>query len=125
TSGPNDSTIQFANGTRTVIFNIPAGSTAATFPGSGGSSTAQVQLQTGTTAGSIVLSLSNVTAAGVDITPSPAPSATSQIAAAAPVISSVQVIRNADTTTGCKASQICLEVTGYATAREVTQGVFT
>ena len=124
-SGPGDSTIQFSIGGQTANFTIPAGSTIATFLDNSGLSISQLQVQTGTAAGSIVLSLSNLLAAGVDVTPTPAPSVSTQISAAAPVISKVQVIRNADTTTGCKASQICIEVTGYSTAREVTQGTFT
>jgi len=35
------------------------------------------------------------------------------------------VVLNADTTTGCLQGQICIEVTGYSTAREVAQATFT
>jgi hypothetical protein len=124
-TGPNDSTIQFSTGGRTANFNIPAGSTKATFVDSTGLAVPQLQMQTGTAAGSIVISLSNLIASGgVDITPTPAPSITTQIAAAAPVVSSVQVIRNADSASGCLAAQLCVEITGYATSREVTQATF-
>ena len=123
-SGPTDSTIQFSTGGRSVSFNIAAGSTNATFLNSNGLPVSPLQLQTGTAAGSIVVSLSNLTAAGVDVTPTPAPSVTTTIAAAAPVITKVQVVRNADTTTGCTAGQICVEITGYVTDREMTQATF-
>jgi len=56
-------------------------------------------------------------AGGIDITPNPAPSISGQIARTAPVIRSVTVNRSGST--------INLVVTGYSTAREVTQGVFT
>ncbi|MGO9260804.1 MAG: hypothetical protein ACLQU1_31525 [Bryobacteraceae bacterium] len=56
-------------------------------------------------------------AGGVDITPSPAPSVSTQIAAAAPVIANLQF-----TVTG---NTLSIVVTGYATSREVTQAVFT
>ena len=123
-SGPSDSTIQFSTGGRTANFNIPAGATTATFVDNNGLSV-QLQVQTGTAAGTIVISLSNLIAAGgVDITPTPAPSITTQIAAAAPVVSKVQIVRNADSASGCLLGQLCVEITGYATAREVTQATF-
>jgi len=124
-SGPNDSTIQFSSGGTTVTFDIPPGSTTATFVDDNGLSIPHLQIQTGTAAGTIIVSLSNLSATGVDITPTPAPSITTQIATAAPVISNIQVVRNADSATGCTQGQICIQVTGYSTAREVTQATFT
>lgn len=124
-SGPNDSTIQFSSGGTTVTFSIPLGATAATFLDGNGLAIPQLQMQTGTAAGTITVSVSNLSATGVDITPTPAPSISTQIAAAAPVISKIQVVLNADTTTGCLQGQICIEVTGYSTAREVAQATFT
>lgn len=123
-SGPNDSTIQFSSGGTTVTFNIPLGSTTAAFVDNHGLSIPQLQIQTGTAAGTIIVSLSNLSATGVDITPTPAPSVTTQIASAAPVISNIQVVRNADSATGCTQGQICIQVTGYSTAREVAQATF-
>jgi hypothetical protein len=35
------------------------------------------------------------------------------------------VIRNADAASGCQAGQICLEVTGYSTSRDLSQATFT
>jgi hypothetical protein len=69
------------------------------------------------------VSLSNMNAAGVDITPVPAPVISTQIAAAAPVILSVAVTR--DGAGACAKGQLCLQVTGYSTSREVTQAVYT
>jgi hypothetical protein len=123
-SGPSDSTIQFSTGGRTASFTVPLGGTAAIFTDSNGSPVSQLQVQTGTAAGTVFVSLSNLNAGGADITPTPAPSLVTQIAAAAPVITGIQVIRNADTFTGCKQGQICIQVTGYSTAREVTQAAF-
>ncbi len=105
-SGPGDGTIQFSNGGTTANFTIPAGSVSAP----------QLLMQTGTVAGVIVVSL-RFSAGGIDITPSPAPSVTGQIAAAAPVIKSVQVTRTSNS--------IALAVTGYSTALEVTQATYT
>ena len=122
-SGLGDSTIQFSTGGTTAGFNIPAGSTSATFVDSNGIAVSQLQIQTGTVAGTISLSVSNLRAAGVDITPTPAPGASTQIAAAAPVITNVLV--TSDGNNGCPKGQICIQVTGYATSREVTQAVYT
>ena len=46
-----------------------------------------------------------------------------QIASAAPVITHVTVTSNG--AGGCASGQICLQITGYATSREVTQAVYT
>jgi large repetitive protein len=105
-SGPGDGTIQFSTGGTTANFTIPAGSVTAP----------QLLMQTGTVAGVIVISL-RFSAGGIDITPSPAPSVTGQIAPAAPVIKSVQVTRTSNS--------ITLAVTGYSTALEVTQATYT
>jgi hypothetical protein len=122
-TGLSDSTIQFSTGGKTASFIIPAGSTSATFLDSNGIPVQQLQIQTGTVAGSINVSLSNVTAATVDITPTPAPSTATQITAQAPVVSNVAVTR--DGNGGCPKGQLCLAVTGFATSREVTQAVYT
>jgi hypothetical protein len=105
-SGPGDGTIQFSSGGTTAAFTIPVGSLTAP----------PLLLQTGTAAGTIVVSL-RFSAGGIDITPNPAPSAAAQIAAGAPVIKGVQVTRSSNA--------IILAVTGYSTALEVTQASFT
>jgi len=105
-SGPTDRTVQFASGGTTATFNIPAGSTTIDAP---------LAVQTGTVAGTITVSL-RLLAGGIDITPTPAPAITAQIARAAPVIRSATMSRSGSTVT--------VVVTGYSTAREVTQAVF-
>jgi hypothetical protein len=75
----NSTDLMFSNGSRTTQITIPANTTTAT-----------LQFQTGTLPGTIGLSLS-LSAGGVNVTPATAPSATTTIAASAPVISSVTV----------------------------------
>ena len=124
-TGLGDSTIQFSTGGKTANFTITAGTTSATFVDAKNIPVSQLQIQTGTVAGTISVSLSNVNAAGVDITPSPAPSVTTQIATASPVIVPNGVLVTLNGSGGCPSGQICIQVTGYSTAREVTQAVYT
>lgn len=105
-SGPADRTIQFSSGGTTANFNIPAGSTTPDAP---------LALQTGTVSGMLSISL-RLQAGGVDITPSTAPTLSAQLPGAAPVITSTQVTRSGNT--------LNVIVTGYSTAREVTQAVY-
>jgi Putative Ig domain len=109
-SGGGDSTIQFSTGGTTASFTIPAGSTAAVFPAS------SLALQTGTVAGTLILT-ARLTSSGADVTPSPAPSVTATLARAAPAITSATF---SQTSTGVE-----IQITGYSTAREVTQATFT
>jgi hypothetical protein len=104
-SGAGDSTIQFASGGRTANFTVAANSLDAV-------PNAPFALQTGTIAGTITLSL-RLQAGGIDITPSPAPTARIQIGRAAPVIRSARMVRSSN--------GIAVEVTGFSTTREVTQ----
>jgi hypothetical protein len=55
-------------------------------------------------------------AGGIDITPASAPSVSGQVARAAPIIRGVQVNRSGNT--------VNVVITGYSTARELTQAVF-
>ena len=100
----DDPAIQFATGGRTLKFSLPANSTALP----------ALNIQTGTVAGTITIAVT-LTADGVDVTP-PGSTATIAIARAAPVITSVSLVRGA--------SSVQLNVVGYATSREVVQGVF-
>jgi len=106
-SGPVDRTVVFSSGLTTASLTIPGGSTT--------NSGVPLAIQTGTVSGTITISLT-LKAGVTDITPTPAPAITAQIVAAAPVISGVQVSRSGNT--------ISIAVTGYSTAREVTQAVF-
>lgn len=107
-TGPADETIQFASGGATETFTIPTGSTTAI-------ASAPLALQTGTVSGTLTVSL-RLQAGGVDITPSPAPSVSTQIAAAAPVITNLQSSVSGNT--------LNIVVTGYATSRDMMQAVF-
>jgi hypothetical protein len=102
----DDPMILFAGGGRTMTFTIPANSTTAP----------TLQIQTGTTAGIITLTV-KLTAAGIDVTPSNS-TTTVTIARSAPVIISggVKLIRNG--------SSIEVDITGYSNTRDVTQAVF-
>jgi hypothetical protein len=105
-SGPTDRTVQFASGGTSASFTISAGNTTPDLP---------LAIQTGTVSGTITISL-RLQAGGIDITPNPAPAISTQIARAAPVIRGVTVNRSGTT--------VNVVVTGYSTAREVTQAVF-
>ena len=106
----NDPAVQFAVGGRTINFSIPAGQREAVF------STNQnvVRLQTGTVAGSILLTPSFQSDGGIALTPTDPPSLTLAVAAAAPRLLTLQVASRT-------AAGFQLLVTGYATSRQITQ----
>ena len=104
-AGGDDQTVRFSNGTRSLVFTVPAGNTQAQ---------AGVML-TGTLAGTITLTAS-LQAAGKDVTPSPAPSKTIVISPGAPVITSV--------TFQASGSSLTAIVTGYSTTRDMVSGLF-
>jgi hypothetical protein len=108
-SGAADASVQFSTGGRTANFSIPAGQTDAVF------SDENIAIQTGTVAGQIVVS-ARLQSAGVDLTQSPAPVRTAQVERAAPEIASARLVR--------KASGLEVEITGFCTARELTQATF-
>jgi hypothetical protein len=101
---PDGGEVVFTTGGRTVSFTVPANTTQAVFSG------ATPGVQTGTVSGVITLTL-QLTAAGIDVTPSPAPSTKLTIPKSAPVIKSATVTR---ITGGFN-----LVVVGYATSREM------
>ena len=107
TSGADDPAVQFSSGGRTASITVPAGQTAGA---------TSVGLQTGTVAGAITVS-AKLTAAGQDVTPTPAPSRTVQVPAAAPTITSV--------TAAAATGGFTVTVVGYSNTRDMTQGVFT
>jgi large repetitive protein len=98
-----------AGGFTSLVFNIPAGSTTAVFPNT-------PVLATGTAAGTITLA-ATLSAAGVNVTPTPAPSETITIPASAPVIQSVTFANTS--------GSLAVTVTGYSTTRDMVSGVFT
>jgi hypothetical protein len=103
---PDDPSVQFTTGGRTASFTVPVTSSSLTAVFTGGAP----GVQTGTVAGTITLTV-KLTAAGIDITPSPAPSSTLRISRSAPVIVSATVTRTA--------GGFNLVVVGYATSREM------
>jgi hypothetical protein len=110
TVGVDDPMIRFANGTRVLGFTVPAGATAPVF----GAADRPVLL-TGTTAGTITLTVTTYQAGGQDVQPIPPP-VTIQIPAGAPVITSVTATRNS--------SGFTVRVAGFTTQRQVTRARF-
>lgn len=106
-SGPDDPTVQFSTGGRTVTVVIPAGSLV---------SLNSVGVQTGTVAGTATIT-AQLKASGTDITPKPVPTETVRINAAAPTISSV--------TATASGNGFTVTVIGYSTTRSITSAVFT
>lgn len=92
----------------TASFTVPSGATSAVF------ANAPV-LATGTVAGTITLT-AKLSAGGVDVTPSPAPTESIPVAAAAPVLETVQF---SNTGGGLTVTAI-----GYSTTREMVSGSF-
>lgn len=101
----DDPSIQFSGGGRAFNFGIPANSTV----------TPTVQIQTGTVAGTAVISL-QVTANGINVTPGNLAPVVINIPEAAPVLNSVAATRSGDT--------ITIAVQGFSNTREVTQAKF-
>ncbi len=108
-SGAGDPAVQFSTGGTVIEFTIPAGANLATFP------VPNPAIQTGTVAGTITLT-ATFSAGGQDITPAPPPVRAIRINPAPPVITEVRITRTA---TGFD-----VQVTGYATNREVLRGLF-
>jgi hypothetical protein len=112
----DDPSIEFATGTRTLNFTIPANTTQAVFSQLGKSA----PFQTGTVSGTVTFS-ATFTAGAVDITPTAAPVKTTVIPQGPPQLRSVRV--NGTTTTGTS-SAIQLLISGYSTTRSVSQLAF-
>lgn len=104
--GADDPAVQFAAGGRTTSYTIPAGNDSGQFTGT-------PALQTGTVAGLITL-VTTYTAGGQDVTPSPAPTDTLRVNAAAPVLTRIELVRNA--------GGFDVIVTGFSSTRQVTSG---
>ena len=105
----DDPSIQFATGGRTVNFTIPANSTQAMFNG-----IPSISLQTGTTAGSIVITPSFTMRSGFDLTPASPDALTLPIPRTAPQLLSA-------TLTSQTATSFTLVLNGYSTTREMRQ----
>lgn len=105
----DDPSIQFATGGRTVSFTIPANSTQALF-----NSATSVPIQTGTTAGTILVTPSFATQSGFDLTPSPPSALTLTIPRSVAQLSSASV-------TSETLTSFTLVLTGYSTTRALRQ----
>jgi hypothetical protein len=105
----NDPAVQFATGGRTIAFTIPANTTRAVFA----NGSQQIRLQTGSVAGSIILTPSFATDGGINLTPSTPTTLTLTVAPAAPRLLNVSISAKTTTT-------LTLLVSGYATSRAVT-----
>jgi hypothetical protein len=110
-----DPAVQFATGSKSVTFSIPAGQTKAVFQ----NNDTQIRLQTGSVAGTMVLTPSFVTVdGGVNITPANPQTLSFTVAQSAPRLMSVVVSSKT-------ATAFTLQITGYATSRTLTQMDFT
>lgn len=105
-----DGTVQFVTGGNSVSFTIPAGSTRALF--TNGSN--EVRFQTGTVAGSILVTPRFQTAGGFDLTPANPLRGQGVIATAAPTILNLQLAERTTT-------QISFLVTGYTLTKSLTR----
>jgi hypothetical protein len=111
--GGDDQMIQFANsaGGRTATFAIAAGSTQASFSGS-----SSIPVQTGTVAGTITLTITSVTSAGTDVTPSPQQMAT---ITTNPTVPFIQTVVFSQTSGG-----LTVKVNGFSSSRDMVSGLF-
>ena len=108
--GGDDQMIQFSNGSRTLNFTVPAGSTQGVFSG-----VSSASVLTGTVAGSITLTVS-LSAGGANITPNPPPMKTIVTSPTVPFIKTVSLVPGTGGFT--------VVVTGFSSTREVISGLF-
>jgi hypothetical protein len=104
---PDDPTIQFPNGSRTLTFTVPAGAPPQ-IPA--------IVVKTGTVAGVITITLTFTTTAGQTVTPGGVTPQRITIVRAAPGITSVTCARNA--------SGFTVTIDGFTNTREATQATF-
>lgn len=98
--------VQFSSGGRTANFTIAANATQAVFEGGATS----VRLQTGTVAGSIVVTPAFATQGGLELTPASVPTVTYTINRAAPRLLEGAVSARSNTA-------VAITLTGYSTTR--------
>jgi hypothetical protein len=105
-----DPSVVFSTGGRTVAFSIPANGTQAVFLNGAN----QIQLQTGTIAGTLTITPSIATSSGLDLTPPAPPVLILTVPPAAPHLLSVDV-------TALTPIGFSLRVVGYSTTRSLTK----
>lgn len=103
--GVDDPSIQFASGGRTQTFTIPANSTVSP----------TIQIQSGTDAGTITVTLT-LTAGGQDVTPSSITPVNITLPPSPPGITSVALARSGDSLT--------ITIIGYSDSREMDSATF-
>jgi hypothetical protein len=106
TGGANDPAIQFASGGRTLVFTVPANSTT----------TPTIQLQAGTDAGTITVTLV-LTAGGQNVTPANIVPLLITVPPAPPTITSMTLTRTGDSITA--------NIIGYSNTRDMASAQFT
>lgn len=110
---PADPSVQFSSGGQTVAFTIPQGATQAVFQAGGN----QIGLQTGSVAGTIIVTPSFTLAGGLDITP--ASPATLSLSVPSGPVQLTNALVSAET-----ATSVTLQVSGYATTRDLSSMSF-
>jgi hypothetical protein len=103
--GPVDPAVQFSTGGTTLSFTQPANSTT----------TPAIQIQTGTLAATITVTLT-LESGGQDVTPSGLQPVVIEVPATAPVITGVTLTRSGSTLT--------VTVQGYSSTRDMSSAVF-
>jgi hypothetical protein len=109
-----DPAVQFSTGGLTVAFTIPANQLQAVFPGG----STQIQYQTGSVAGTILIIPAFQTLSGINLTPSNPATARVDIPRLAPVLLNARI--TSQTATG-----LTVAVTGYTTTRTLLSLNFT
>ena len=109
-TGIVDPALQFSSGGTTLAFTIPAGSTA----------TPPVQFQTGTVAGTVTVTLTIVTAGGVNVTPASVAPVVVTLPETVPEISTATIARTGAGT----ASALTVTMQGFSNTREVKTAIF-
>lgn len=106
----DDPSIQFASGGRTTSFTVPANSTRAVFAGN----LTAIPLQTGTTAGTIIITPAFTLFGGFDVTPATPDLLTLTIQRSAPQLLTASVA-------AVTATSFSVVLNGYSTTRNVRQ----
>ncbi len=109
-----DPAVQFSTGGLTVAFTIPANQLQAVFPGG----STQIQYQTGSVAGTILIIPAFQTLSGINLTPSNPATTRVDIPRLAPVLLNARI--TSQTATG-----LTVAVTGYTTTRTLLSLNFT
>jgi hypothetical protein len=114
-TGPGymDPGTQFLAGGTTLTFTIPAGSSTANLAQGGA-------IQQGTTAGTITVTLTQLTADGINVLPQPNPSLSVTVPPLAPVITSGSLQVTNQTSTG-----FTVQFDAYSTPRDLSNVTFT